>query len=172
MKESTPEKKQELFPGKQFLGQDGFGIVEVVLVLVIISVLAIFVAPEVGKWQPNVRLKGVARDFYANMQKAKLHAIRTNRTVNFTINATAICPGGSYLFQDDNVTAVTVAQVAVGAGDSKGVCLSATDAGVAGFDSRGGALGAGGNVTFTSIDTARVYKIGQSVAGGVVMEIQ
>jgi len=174
MKSSAIGKMKRLFRKKRIFNENGFGIVEVVIVMVIISLLAVFVAPEVGNWRPNIRLKRAARDFYSDMQKAKLHAIKTNRTVNFTITATGAgnCPGGSYIFRDNNATQVTVAQAVLGAGETEGVCLQVFDAGVTGFDTRGGATGAGGNVTFTSTDITRVYLVGQSVAGGVVMEIQ
>jgi len=160
-------------------GQSGFTLVEVMLVLVIIALIAIFAAPEVGNWQPNIRLKGAAREFYANMQKAKLHAIKTNSDVNVTISTN--CPGGSYLFEEINGTTGAVVRVVaqVTAGDFtdsyKGVCINNFDAGVRGFTPRGMSIGSGGsiggNVTFTSVDIPKIYKVGQTISGAVTLEI-
>ncbi len=48
------------------------------VVLVILSVLAFFVAPEVLGWRPNMRLTDAAQSLYSNIQLAKLAAVKNN----------------------------------------------------------------------------------------------
>jgi prepilin-type N-terminal cleavage/methylation domain-containing protein len=75
----------------------GFTLVEIMMVMVILSVLAFFVAPEVMNWRPNMRLTDASQDLYANMQNAKVSAIEQNENVvvSFTV------PGSYEIFVDD-----------------------------------------------------------------------
>ncbi len=80
----------------------GFTLVEVMVVLVILSVMAFFVAPEVMNWRPNMRLTDAAQDIYANMQNAKVEAIEKNENVAITFTV----PGSYEIFVDDGATAL------------------------------------------------------------------
>ncbi len=81
----------------------GFTLVEIMVVLVILSVMAFFVAPEVMNWRPNMRLTDAAQDIYANMQNAKVEAIEKNENVAITFTV----PGSYEIFVDDGATALT-----------------------------------------------------------------
>lgn len=58
--------------------QNGFSLVELMVVLGVMSLLALASIPAVLDWLPNQRCKAAARDIYANFQKAKVTAIKTN----------------------------------------------------------------------------------------------
>ena len=90
--------------------QSGFTMVEVMVVMSIVILLALFVAPELMNWPRNMRLKRAITDLQMNFQKAKLEAIRRNSNVVLSFTTVA-CPGlpskvptngGSYyIFIDD-----------------------------------------------------------------------
>lgn len=173
----------------------GFSLLEVMVVMVIVGLLGVFVGPELIDWGPNMRLKRAATDFQANMQKAKLEAIRRNSNVVITITSVA-CPGlpdavpiagGSYsIFVDDGGTAGTAGDGILDAGeeqfvfsgdddeatpnvyeiqDNSALC-GETFGGATGFTSRGLLTSAAGNVTFNN-DRGKSYIVSLSVAGGV-----
>jgi len=82
----------------------GFTLVEIMIVVVIISVIALFAAPSMVDFGPNMRVKAAARDLHNNLQKMKVEAIKRNRDVimNFTLVACGT-QGGSYqIFIDDD----------------------------------------------------------------------
>ncbi len=157
--------------------QRGLTLVEIMTVLVILSLLALFAAPEVSNWRPKQRLKGAAEELFSNMHLAKMHAVKNNVTVNFNFTSAAPCPGGSYHFID--VTGVNVtAPITMNVidpdlkKDTRDLCLSTSAALPVGFTARGLPVAStGGNVTLTSVKVAGVqYMIKQSVAGGISLE--
>ena len=80
----------------------GFSLPEVITVMAIIGILSAISIPSIMSWLPNMRLKSAARDLYANMQKAKMGALKDNHewAIFFTD------PGGaddSYSICDDSV---------------------------------------------------------------------
>lgn len=78
----------------------GFTLVEIMVTLVIISVIALFAAPLIENFGPNMRLKGSSRDLHTNLEKMKIEAIKRNEHVVMTLNP-IFCPppqngGGTY----------------------------------------------------------------------------
>lgn len=81
----------------------GFTFVEIAMVVGIIAILAVVAVPVWSSWGPNMRLKGAARDIYANFQKAKLEALKRGADVGIAFTTVTFpATGGSYtLFLDD-----------------------------------------------------------------------
>ena len=57
-------------------GDQGFTLIELLVTVVILSILLGFAIPGFSRWLPNYRLRGAARDLYANLQLAKSGAIK------------------------------------------------------------------------------------------------
>jgi len=96
---------------KRYLTAKGFTLVEIMVVVVIISVMALLVGPELVNFGPNMRVKAAARDLHTNIQKIRVEAIKLNRKAFITFNrvtcdahpASAIpTPRGSYSIDIDN----------------------------------------------------------------------
>lgn len=81
----------------------GFTFVELAVVVGIVSLLAAVAVPVWSSWGPNMRLKGAARDIYANFQKAKIEALKNGADVGIVFNTVSFpATGGGYtLFVDD-----------------------------------------------------------------------
>lgn len=60
-------------------GHQGFTLVEVIIVLLIIGVMMAIALPNISKWIPNYRLKEAARDLYSNFQQVRILAVKENK---------------------------------------------------------------------------------------------
>jgi prepilin-type N-terminal cleavage/methylation domain-containing protein len=166
----------------------GFTLVEIMTVLVIITILALFAAPEVIQWRPKLRLKSAADTLSENLQRAKIHAIKNNVSVifTFTVGAGAPCTGGSYRFDDNAVPANMIASelfndttTPESTARTAGLCLEAPTApavifvsGVDGFTSRGLPISASAKAVRISSANLNasgdpIYQVTQSIAGGL-----
>jgi prepilin-type N-terminal cleavage/methylation domain-containing protein len=58
----------------------GFTLVELMVAIAILGVLCVIAIPTFTAWLPDYRLKQAARDLYANLQRARMGAIRANDT--------------------------------------------------------------------------------------------
>lgn len=185
MHQTITEGKTIQQSGGKIIGtEQGFSLVEIMTVLVIISILALFAAPEVTNWRPRMRLKSAADALSENMQRAKMHAIKNNVSVIFTFTKGSgnPCTGGSYSFVDsagnpvaseifnDSTTPESLERTA-------DLCLSATTFVAAdGFSSRGLPLliPGGGAITLSNAKltaaTDPIYVITQTVAGGIQLQ--
>lgn len=59
--------------------KNGFTLLEVVVVLVVGGIMVAVAVPNFLSWLPDIRLKGAARDFYSDMQRTRMEAVKTNR---------------------------------------------------------------------------------------------
>jgi prepilin-type N-terminal cleavage/methylation domain-containing protein len=80
------------------MNKKGVTLLELIIVMVIIAVGAVLIAPNIGTWIPNYRLRGAARDIVSTMRVAQMKAVslNTNHQVSFD-------PGArTYLLQRDS----------------------------------------------------------------------
>jgi Tfp pilus assembly protein FimT len=56
-------------------GEEGITLIELVVVMSIIAIMGLFLAPAIGEWLDNFRIRQAARDIAANLQFAKMKAI-------------------------------------------------------------------------------------------------
>ncbi|MCJ7663365.1 MAG: GspH/FimT family pseudopilin [Desulfobacterales bacterium] len=79
-------------------GQAGITLIELAVVMAIIAIMGLFMAPAIGEWMDNYRIRQTARDIASTLQLAKMQAIstRTAHVVTFIPAAGTyqITPGG------------------------------------------------------------------------------
>ena len=160
-------------PRKIASSQYGFTLIELMVVIVVISLLALFAAPEISNWKPKMRLKGAAEELFGKMQLAKMHAIKNNVDVAFSFTTADTTTDGKYVFTDSSgsdVASVTLAD---------GVQLIASDFVTGptfgereGFTPRGLPIkSTGGKVTLENSDIPGTqYIISQKIGGGVAID--
>ena len=84
-------------------GCQGFTVIEVIIVVVILAILTAIAIPNFISWLPNFRLKGAARDLYSTMQKVRLEAVKRNTDIGISFTTVTFpTEGGGYqVFVDD-----------------------------------------------------------------------
>ncbi|OGP90898.1 MAG: hypothetical protein A2157_05500 [Deltaproteobacteria bacterium RBG_16_47_11] len=60
------------------MDRKGITLVELVVVMAIIAIGAVLVAPSIGAWIPNYRLRGATRDIVSTLRTAQMRAVATN----------------------------------------------------------------------------------------------
>lgn len=60
------------------VNKKGVTLIELIIVFVIIAIGAVLVAPNIGAWLPNYRLRSAARDVVSTMRTAQMKAVSTN----------------------------------------------------------------------------------------------
>jgi len=65
----------------------GFTMIEIMVVFAVIGILMGLAVPSVQNWRRNYNVKSAVTDLYANMQLARMGAIRTNRPWTMTFRS-------------------------------------------------------------------------------------
>ena len=73
----------------------GVTLIELVVVMAIIAIGAVMVAPNIGAWIPNYRLRSSTRDIVSALRTAQMKAISMNTQYQVAFNPGA----GSYILQ-------------------------------------------------------------------------
>jgi len=60
------------------LNKKGVTLIELVIVMVIIAIGAVLMAPNIGRWLPNYRLRSATRDITSTLRTAQMKAVSTN----------------------------------------------------------------------------------------------
>ncbi len=82
--------------------KNGVTLIELVVVIAIIAFLGVLMAPAIGEWMDNFRIRQAARDIASTLQLAKMQTISTRsaHSVNLTLadgtyQISPLPPGGS-----------------------------------------------------------------------------
>ncbi len=77
--------------------QKGVTLAELIVVFVIIAIGAVLLAPNIGAWLPNYRLRSATRDIASTMRTAQMKAVSMNTDYQVFFNA-----DGSYFLQHNS----------------------------------------------------------------------
>ncbi len=81
----------------------GVTLIELIVVIVIIAIGAAFIAPNIGAWIPNYRLRSATRDIVSLMRTAQMKAVSSNRHYGVYFD-----PGGSIILQQTTASDTSV----------------------------------------------------------------
>ncbi|MCI5194710.1 MAG: prepilin-type N-terminal cleavage/methylation domain-containing protein [Candidatus Electrothrix sp. AW5] len=98
---------------KNTSNSNGFSFVELMVVIAIIGLLSAIGLPSLLRSLPEKRLKNAARSLYADLQKAKLLAVKENKNVTVTFDTAT--KQYSFIDDDGNTVAPTVSLADSGA---------------------------------------------------------
>ena len=73
----------------------GITLIELVVVMAIIAIGAALIAPNIGAWIPNYRLRSATRDVVSALREAQMKAVSTNTQYQVSFNPAA----SSYILQ-------------------------------------------------------------------------
>ena len=69
------------------MNKKGVTLIELIVVMVIIAIGAILVAPNIGAWLPNYRLRSAVRDITSTMRTAQMKAVSQNTQYRVSLNS-------------------------------------------------------------------------------------
>ena len=139
--------------------KNGFTLIELLVTFVILGIVTAIAIPGFARWLPNYRLKSAARELYANMQLAKMGAVKDNAdwAVVFDTgsNRYLICSDkgadGSWSNTADNTTEKTIILSDYESGVGYGHGNATTNA------TQGGGAFPIDNVSYTSPDNVAIF---------------
>ncbi len=68
--------------------QRGVTLIELVVVFVVLGLLVLAAAPSIGAWIGNTNVRNTAQSIYAGLNRARAEAVRSNRSVRFSLVST------------------------------------------------------------------------------------
>jgi prepilin-type N-terminal cleavage/methylation domain-containing protein len=80
------------------LNSKGITLIELIVVMVIIAIGAALMAPNIGGWLPNYRLRSATRDIASTMRVAQMKAVSNNIPYRVNLNDAEV-GAGSYVLQ-------------------------------------------------------------------------
>ena len=82
------------------MNSKGITLVELIVVFVIIAFMALLMAPNIGAWLPNYRLKSATRDIVSTFRGAQMRAISENISYQVSFNSadTLLANNKGYVF--------------------------------------------------------------------------
>lgn len=150
------------------LGNSGLTLIELMVVLALIAILASLGVPSFQSAVDKYRLKGVAENIYADMQYARLEALKNNQAVflNFT-TGTSWCYGFNGSSACDCATAGSCTLREVSATQRPGAVLQgATFASSPSFEPIRGLASQAGDLTLVS-PLGRQIRISMNLLGRI-----
>ena len=83
------------------MNKKGVTLVELIVVMVIIAIGAALMAPSIGAWLPNYRLRSTTRDIVSTMRDAQMKAVKTGNPyrVSFNTADTGLTSNTAYILQ-------------------------------------------------------------------------
>jgi len=66
------------------VNRKGVTLIELIVVMVIIAIGAVLLAPNIGAWLPNYRLRSATRDIVSTMRTAQMKAVSNN--IQYRVN--------------------------------------------------------------------------------------
>ena len=68
------------------LNRSGFSLIEIMVVIAIVGIVSLIAIPNMISWRGERQLEGAARSFLADMQLARLRAVREAEDVSVVVN--------------------------------------------------------------------------------------
>lgn len=65
--------------------QRGVTLIELVVVFVVLGLLVVAAAPSIATWIGNTNVRNTAQSIYAGLNRARAEAVRSNRSVRFSL---------------------------------------------------------------------------------------
>jgi len=84
------------------MDKKGVTLIELVVVFVIIAIGAVLLAPNIGAFFPNYRLRSATRDIVSTMRTAHLKAVSNRAQYRVNFNAADVGGANRYVLQRDN----------------------------------------------------------------------
>ena len=86
--------------GGKEMNNKGVTLIELIVVFVIIAIMAVLIAPNIGAWLPNYRLRSATRDIVSTCRGAQMRAISENISyqVSFNTADTGVPDNTGYIF--------------------------------------------------------------------------
>lgn len=82
------------------MNKKGITLIELVVVFAIIAICAVLIAPNIGGWLPNYRIRSAIRDVISTMRTAQMKAVSQNVEYQVFFNVA----GRSYILQRNTGT--------------------------------------------------------------------